>query len=327
MLPDPKAVLPEPQYESVTDMFASWVNRAPGHPAVRQNGHTWNYGELSSSANTLARSLLAQGLRSGDVVAVLGPRSFGLITSMMAVLSGGGVLLPIDQNLPVMRQRLMLQEAKAKYVLYVGGKRLQDEWLQEHPHHSITYVEPDSGQELQLETSPEPEVLNLPNLSPDDPAYIFFTSGTTGVPNAVLGCHKGLSHFINWQRGTFSVGPGDRCAQLTHLSFDPVLRDVFLPLAGGATLCLPAEEDDILEPDRILCWLEREEISLLHTTPALAQSWLIGLSQEVSLRALRWVFFTGEPLTETLLSGWRAAFSETCGIVNLYGPTETTMVK
>src|SRR3712207_7676526 len=53
----------------------------------------------------------------------------------------------------------------------------------------------------------------LPELSGDDPAYLFFTSGTTGVPKAVLGCHKGLSHFLAWQREAFAVEPRDRCAQ------------------------------------------------------------------------------------------------------------------
>ena len=93
--------------------------------------------------------------------------------------------------------------------------------------------------------SVEAAELDLSILDPNGPAYIFFTSGTTGVPKAVLGCHKGLSHFLAWQRDTFNVGPGDRVAQLTNLSFDAVLRDVFLPLTSGAELCLPAGESPL----------------------------------------------------------------------------------
>jgi amino acid adenylation domain-containing protein len=166
----------------------------------------------------------------------------------------------------------------------------------------------------------------LPVLAPDDAAYIFFTSGTTGVPKGVLGCHKGLAHFLAWQREAFRVSPQDRCAQLTNPSFDPVLRDVFLPLTSGALLCLP-EDGAELGGGRTLSWLEGERISLLHTVPALAQSWLDGSRSRVSLRALRWVFFAGEPLSETLVRRWRRTFPDTGGIVNLYGPTETTLIK
>ncbi|MHC5730830.1 MAG: AMP-binding protein, partial [Nostoc sp.] len=127
----------------------------------------------------------------------------------------------------------------------------------------------------------------LPEISADDAAYIFFTSGTTGVPKGVLGCHKGMAHFLNWQRQTFGIGQQDRIAQLTGLSFDVVLRDIFLPLTSGATLCLPAPGDK-LEPTKILRYLEREQISVLHTVPSLAQSWLANVPSE-SLRNLRWL--------------------------------------
>src|SRR5207247_630465 len=107
----------------------------------------------------------------------------------------------------------------------------------------------------------------LPELKPDDPAYIFFTSGTTGVPKGVLGSHKGLSHFITWQRETFAISRQDRCAQLTGLSFDVVLRDILLPLTSGAILCLP-EDTAELGPDKVLCWLESQRVWVLHIVPS-----------------------------------------------------------
>src|ERR1044071_2081449 len=104
---------------------------------------------------------------------------------------------------------------------------------------------------------------SLPEVSPDDPAYIFFTSGTTGVPKGVLGSHKGLIHFLAWQKRTFGIGPTDRCSQLLNLSFDPILREVFLPLIAGATLCL---SDELTQPasERMLSWLDRQKITVLN---------------------------------------------------------------
>jgi non-ribosomal peptide synthetase component F len=79
LLPDPEVAVLEPTYEPVTTAFLSWAERAPRQPAVRQGEQAWSYGELAASSHALARHLLAQGIERGDVVALLGPRSFGLI--------------------------------------------------------------------------------------------------------------------------------------------------------------------------------------------------------------------------------------------------------
>jgi acyl-coenzyme A synthetase/AMP-(fatty) acid ligase len=140
----------------------------------------------------------------------------------------------------------------------------------------------------------------------------------------VLGTHQGIGHFLEWQRTTFGIGSADRCAQLTNLSFDVILRDLFLPLSSGATLCLPPQE---LPQDQVLAWLESEQISVVHAVPSLANAWLEHAPAGFSLPALRWVFLAGEPLSDTLVQRWRSVTGPRCGVVNLYGPTETTMVK
>jgi acyl-coenzyme A synthetase/AMP-(fatty) acid ligase/acyl carrier protein len=114
-------------------------------------------------------------------------------------------------------------------------------------------------------------------------------------------------------------------AHLTSVSFDPVLREIFLPLTSGATLCLP-EDIDILAANDVMSWLDRERISVLHTVPSLAQSWLTNATVEVSLNAMHWVFFAGESLTENLVNRWQSSFPSG-EIVNLYGPAETTLAK
>ena len=171
-----------------------------------------------------------------------------------------------------------------------------------------------------------PSSISVPDITPEDAAYIFFTSGTTGIPKGVRGCHKGLSQFIAWQRSTFDVRPDDRCAQLTSPSFEVILRDVFLPLVSGATLCLPDETADTASGDMV-SWMDREGITIFHAVPTLGQAWLGTMANGARPRKLRWAFFGGEPLTDRLVARWRSVIPPTARIVNLYGPAETTLIE
>jgi len=98
LLPDPRVVLSEPQYETVTRLFLS--------------PRTWSYRELADAAHAIARVLQTNGVEHQQVVAVFGPRCFGLIASMIGVWLSGGVLLTLDENLPTQRQQLMLTRSE-----------------------------------------------------------------------------------------------------------------------------------------------------------------------------------------------------------------------
>ncbi len=326
VLPDPTEVLPAPAHEPITETFFLRARESPDHPAICKGEESYTYSQLAEEARSIACTLLDCALKKGDVVAVSGSPSFGLIASMLGVLSSGGVLLTLDQNLPSERRKLMVREAGARRLLYVGKWRTEDDWIRELPSLAITLVREDPRTSSESARTAVPGSFRLPELSPSDAAYLFFTSGTSGVPKGVLGCHKGLSHFLKWQREEFGITAEDRAAQLTGLSFDVVLRDIFLPLTSGASLHLPDDPTNAASAN-ILSWLEREQISILHTGPTLAQTWLNDVPQGVSLRSLRWVFFAGEPLTDSLVRRWREAFPASGKLVNLYGPTETTLAK
>jgi amino acid adenylation domain-containing protein len=320
ILPDPTAALSEPRFGPVTDGFLLHVRQSPGQTAVRQAGRSWTYGELWSRAEAVAHALLARRLQRGEAVGLMGPRSFGFIAALVGIFRSGGTLLTVDRSLPAARQRLILTEARATHLVYVGERGVEEEWLREIPGLDIISVAKDGS-------VAKPSVsVSVPDITPEDPAYIFFTSGTTGIPKGVRGCHKGLSQFISWQRSTFDVRPDDRCAQLTSPSFEVILRDVFLPLASGATLCLPDETADTASGDMV-SWMDREGITIFHAVPTLGQAWLGSMANGARPRKLRWAFFGGEPLTDRLVARWRTVIPPTARIVNLYGPAETTLAK
>lgn len=341
LLPDPTVTLAEPAHPTVPRSIAAWVERTPERTAVCQRGTALTYADFGERMLAVAERLHSAGLRPGDVVAVSGARSPGVVVCMAGVLLSGGVLLTLSPDLPEQRRRVMLEEANARLLLRVGG-RSDDDWLRRVQGLEVVGVETDGaltaapadlshdapaadGRSLAQRFA---EALSVVESQGEGrrPAYVFFTSGSTGKPKGVLGAHAGLAHFLDWQRETFEVGPGDRCGQLTGLSFDVVLRDVFLPLTSGATLVLPADEETA-SGEQTLRWLEREAVSLLHTVPAVVEMWLLKVPADVTLASLRRVFFAGEPLTAALVGRFRLAFPRAGEIVNLYGPTETTLAK
>ena len=322
ILPDPASPIRERKVETVLDRIESCTARNPEHPAVRHGNRTHSYSDLFNQAAAIASNLRKVGVGRGDVVAVTGRRCYGMICAIVGVLLSGGILLTLDRRLPLARRKQMLDISQAKGEITVAAREDSPGNDSDLTASFRARVEADSGHIIDGESRGK----DFANPSGDDPAYLFFTSGSTGVPKAVLGTHKGLAHFLDWQREEIQAVPGDRIAQLTGLSFDVVLRDIFLPLTSGATLCIPGDAED-LSSGNILSWLASERITLLHSVPSLAQAWLADHSPDTASSSLRAVFFAGEPLTDTLVYQWRRAFPECTRVINLYGPTETTLAK
>ncbi|MCL4201942.1 MAG: amino acid adenylation domain-containing protein [Pirellulaceae bacterium] len=330
ILPDPHQALPDPPQPCVLNLFRDWARQAPDQVAIARRDRTWTYAQLDTVAGQIAGRLAAAGLQPHDVVALYGLRSFAGIAGLLGILLRGGVVLPLDPRLPPLRQREMLRQAKVSKILRVGTASESSGITMDFDEAEVIELDADTGRimggEVLDDVGGDAPELPIASIRPDDPAYIFFTSGTTGKPKGVLGSHKGLSHFINWQREQFDIRPSDRVSQLTGPSFDVVLRDLFLPLASGARVCLP-EEHDVATGRALFCWLAAQQISVLHTVPSLADHWLRDAAPEALLPDLRWVFMAGEPLDENLVRRWRNQTGNHARMVNLYGPTETTMVK
>jgi len=323
LLPDPREPLPLLPYEPVTEAFARWAESTPAQVAVSHLGRDYTYRQLSDCAGELSRRLVAGGLQPGDTVAVLGPRSFALVACVVATLQTGGVLLLIDRTHPEGRRAQLVREANARHALVVTDDDEEDGGGETAGLPSIR-VRSSDGRILGGASAPA----SVPLFSPrgSDPAYLIFTSGSTGTPKGVLCTHGGLSHFINWEREEFDLRPEDRVAQLSRLSFEVAMRDMFLPLTSGATICLPPDQTEF-GPEQMLPWLESEGATIIHIVPAVAEASLMRWTPALKLERLRWTLFAGEALTDHLVGRWRAALSRAGEIANLYGPTETTLAK
>lgn len=321
LLPDLAMRLHDCKHPTVRQMIDVWVATSPDAVAVEQGDCSCTYAELALLADGIAAVLIARGLRRGDAVAVYGPHSLGLVAAMVAVFSSGGVMLTLDRKLPWCRTSTMLTQAQATFMLLVeqdgdsGNVPIAVNGLE------IIHVDAVTGQ---VRGRNEGSAAVVSAVSPDDPSHIVFTSGSTGVPKGVIGRHNSVSHVLAWHRGMFGIAPGDRWPLIARLSFDPVVRDVFLPLISGATLCLAVQGDE-LPLDEAAAWLAKTRITCVHLCPTVAEAWL-GTTETVISTMLRCTSFAGEPLIGKLVHRWRTAFPSTW-VVNLYGLTENVLAK
>ncbi len=319
ILPDPRVSLSGAQVTSVPALFADTAQRVAARTAIEQAGRQWHYQALAETAASYAAQLRASAIRPGEVIAIHGPRSFGLIAAMLAVMQTGGVMLLLDKNLSLARRQAMLDEAQPQQLLCVtmpGGNR-DDDICADPRWRQVTHIDAWAVQQAEVVA---------PTVDPQAACYLFFTSGTTGRPKGIIGQQQALAHFLQWQRDTFAIGTEDRCAQLTALSFDVVLRDILTPLISGATLCLPPSEED-LSAATLFPWFRQQRITSFHTVPTIAKSWLLAAEQVTALPDLQRLFFAGELLPSDLVRQWRSQVSAQAEVVNLYGPTETTLAK
>lgn len=291
----------------------------PDQAAVSTADGPVSYRRLDEAANRASAGLRRAGLRPGGVAALfLGPGA-GYVTAMLAVMKAGGVFVALDPAAPVRRQRALL--ATVTPALVVLDARHAEAWAAVAVDLPRLHID---DPDLAPGADPPPLV------APDAPCYIVSTSGSTGEPKAILGTHKGLSHFIHWEREEFSLAADVRVAQLAPPTFDVSLRDLLVPLTAGGTVCIPAAETRA-RIDRLLDWLDAEAITLMHCVPTLFRALMQELARRPEpgalLTRLRHVLLAGEPLYGADVRRWRSLMGTRTELVNVYGPSETTLAK
>ncbi|MBC9795254.1 amino acid adenylation domain-containing protein [Sinomicrobium weinanense] len=306
--------------------------------AIVFGDRTISYEELKERSYRLAGVLQAAGVEKGGLTGVMLPSGIDLVTSLLAVLRSGGIYVPIDTNFSEGRMEQLFEQTPCKTVI-TSEEKLSEvrELIRVHnPEARHLVVLGGNGPVLLRYSAGEFIETGLPeapfsevDLQPDDSCYIFYTSGSTGRPKSILGVHKSLRHFIQWEMEEFSIGEGHRVSQLTHFTFDASLRDIFVPLCAGATLCIPPQE--VRENSALLAdWLEKSGITLVHAVPSLFRMLTKELSRQPASKRfdnLRYFLLSGEPLFAKDISNWQKACGDHVEIVNLYGPSETTMIK
>jgi amino acid adenylation domain-containing protein len=301
----------------VHEIFEQRAKANPDAVAAVHGDRRWTYRELNARANRLARALLARGLRREGVVAVVTERNLDWMAGVLAVFKAGGAYLPIEPHFPADRIATMLSRAGCGLVLTEPGSTAAlGVALGALPEVQVLRVD------AAYEQNHSDDDLGV-SVAPDQLAYIYFTSGSTGEPKGAMCEHAGMLNHIYAKIDDLQIGAGRVVAQTAPQCFDISLWQLLSgPLAGGRTLLI--EQEVILDVRRFLDTIAANQVAVLQVVPSYLEVVLAYLEQHPrELPDLRYVSVTGEALKRELAQRWFAA-KPGIKLVNAYGLTETS---
>ncbi|GAA3375076.1 hypothetical protein GCM10020367_41460 [Streptomyces sannanensis] len=287
----------------------------PDRPAVEHGSTVLTAGEVEARANRLARLLLARGVRRGDLVALLLERSADLVVAALAVLRTGAAYVPLDPDHPAERTGRVLEDAAP--ALLVGTEATVATLT--GAANVLVLDHPDT--EATLRGTSAAAVGDAERGSPLDadlPAYTIFTSGSTGRPKGVVVSHGGLANLLSDMEQRLSLGPEDRFLAVTTFGFDIAMVELFVPLLAGAVLVI-ADRTTVRDARALALLVTDSGATMMQATPSHWQALLEADPEALAgLRVLTGGEALPEPLAGDLLRTVRS-------VLNLYGPTETTI--
>jgi amino acid adenylation domain-containing protein len=285
-----------PDDQRIEQLFARRAVAAPDAPAVVHRGTTLSYAELDRRSDALAVRLQADGLRPDERVALPLRREPGLVIAALGVLKAGGVYVPIDPDLPRRRRDDLIAGCGSRCTVTAGDA---------------------AG----LAQPVEPGRPVPPAAGPGSPAYLMYTSGTTGRPKGVLVPHRGVVRLVS-APGYVRLDPTTRTAQIGATGFDASVWEIWATLLAGGCL-------HILDRETVLDAAElRRELAARRITTALFTSALFNQLADADptlFRPLRDLLVGGDVLAPAQA---RAVLRANPGLrlVNAYGPTENAVI-
>ncbi|HEY2113545.1 MAG TPA: amino acid adenylation domain-containing protein [Candidatus Angelobacter sp.] len=292
----------------VHEQFEEQVARTPNAMAVFYEGDSLTYRELNERANKVAHHLLGLGVRLETLVGICLERSLEMIVAVLGILKAGGIYTPVAADLPAVRRTSMLAGSGVRHLITGSSDVEQYEGLVEH------VVVLDKDAELSKESPANPGILQFP----ESPAYVNYTSGSTGQPKGVLVPHSSIMRLVcepNYVR----LDSSTRLLQMAPLSFDAATLEIWGALLnGGSLVVMPAGQVSVQEIGEVM---RRFEVNTVWLTA--------GLFHEVvdheldAFTSVRQLLAGGDVLSVEHVKRVLLAHPQ-CQVINGYGPTENT---
>jgi len=294
-----------PRSKTVAEIFQSLAAHQPDKVSLSFKGKYLTYRELNERANQLGRTLIEHGVKANVPVGIFADKSLEMIIGILAILKAGGCYAPIDPEYPEQRIDFIVKDAGINLIL------IQEKYLSTS-FDSIKKINLNSEENYQANSS------DLKTLSsPDDRAYILYTSGTTGIPKGTPISQRGVIRLV-CNTNYINLTPEDKGLFAGAIVFDASSMEIWSCLLNGASLYI-IEKETILNEDEMERVVRENKITFLVITSALFTHFV---ENKIDIfRQLKYLVVGGDVLSPAHANKVRKSNPELI-LLNGYGPTE-----
>jgi D-alanine--poly(phosphoribitol) ligase subunit 1 len=304
--------------------FQSIVSKHPQKPSIKfSQAEVYSYEQVNAGANQISRLLLQLGIKPLDVVCLSGKKRIEVFQTILACLKIGAPYSILDPDSPA--ERLSKIIAKCTPKACICGDELQGKLTEVSEQIPFEIINFDSA--AFQKGIKEQETTNLPQtelVTGTHPAYIMFTSGSTGFPKGAVMLHTSVLYYIDWNVETFGFTGEDILTNVNPLYFDNSVFDIYSSLFTGACL-VPFTKNEITNPLVLLQKIDDLKCSSWFSVPSLLifLQTMKAFTQERMLHVKRFIF-GGEGYPKAKLKELFDLYHERATFYNVYGPTECT---
>jgi amino acid adenylation domain-containing protein len=300
---------PEPPSQSISQIFQDVASRQPELPAVEavvgerlDTVQRTTYKELDDISTVLSEAIRQHAPNSPRIVLCHHLPSL-ILTGMLAVWKANKAFTTIDPSLPVERRHSILSELGEDTAVLTDSSEAQSF----APYHTCILDE-------MLHEADGSHVLSSPHRL-SDPAYVFFTSGSSGTPKGVVVRHSAIALSLSDVSATMGLDSTTRMLQFATCTFDTSLLESFATLIAGGCVCLPA-------PSQRLDGNLGQAINQLRASHLVLTPTVAGLLEPQELPGVQSLMLVGEPPSKQLIESWSESSIQ---VMNGYGPTEASV--
>ncbi|HYL99740.1 MAG TPA: amino acid adenylation domain-containing protein, partial [Blastocatellia bacterium] len=294
----------------------SQVELRPDSIAVVYEDEWLTYAQLRVCTNRLANYLRKCGIVAESLVGLYMDRGIELIVAIVGVLKAGGAYVPFDLAWPGTRLALVLEDTSAPLLL------TEEALVASLPPYQGTVLALDRARGLIERESPEGP-LNIN--TPDNAAYLVYTSGSTGLPKGVLVTHLNAGRLFDTTSGHFHFDSEDVWTLFHSQAFDFSVWEIWGALLFGGRIIVVPYLVSRSTPD-FSRLVSAQAVTVLNQTPSAFRQFIEATQQNEDHPSLRLVIFGGEALDPPGLFRWILTHPETRPeLINMYGITETTV--